>query len=361
MGVANRREIGQLLFGGVPGASIPQELRALGREFDVGGITLFTRNITSPEQVADFTAELQSLCVATPMWMCVDQEGGRVARLGAPFTVWPPMRLLGRSGEPALARRFARALAAELRAVGITLDFAPVLDVDTNPKNPVIGDRSLSDQPEVVGLLGAAIVSGLQEGKVAACGKHFPGHGDTVVDSHQALPVVERSPDRLRQVEAVPFLAAMDADVAFIMTAHVLVPSLDGAQPATLSSAVLGSWLRQDLGFKGVIVSDDLEMKAIADRMSVGTAAVKAIAAGCDGVLVCSGDVEVQANVLEALVHGVEQGEISFARLEEAKRRLRAAKARFLSNDRRVSHGRDRHVIGCDDHRRLADELAAFA
>src|SRR5690349_17519843 len=152
-------------------------MRSLAREFSLGGIILFARNIEAPEQVAELSHDVQGLASGLPLWVSVDQEGGRVARLKAPFTVWPPMATLGRSGDESLARRFAAALAAELRAVGITLDYAPVLDIHTNPKNPIIGDRALADTADAVARFGVAIVKGLQENGVAACGKHFPGHG----------------------------------------------------------------------------------------------------------------------------------------------------------------------------------------
>jgi len=289
-----------------------------------------------------------------------------VARLKAPFTEWPPMATLGRRGDDALARRFAAALAAELRAVGITLDYAPVLDIHTNPKNPIIGDRALSDDAAMVARLGAAIIDELQRNGVAACGKHFPGHGDTSVDSHLELPLVEHPPDRIRRVECVPFAAAIKAGVAFIMTAHVLVPSLDEERPATLSPRIVRQMLREELGFEGVILSDDLEMKAIAATYSVPDAAVQAIAAGCDGVLVCSGDIEAQAVTLEALVHAVESGRIPFKRLEDAQKRLRTAKERLLAQA--AAAGRSgpsrpalRHVLGCDAHLRVAQDMARDA
>jgi beta-N-acetylhexosaminidase len=357
-----RRDIGQLLIGSLPATTIPSELRTLAREFQLGGVILFSRNIEAPEQVAELAHDTQQLAAELPLWVSVDQEGGRVARSRAPFTEWPPMATLGRSGDAVLATRFAAALAAELKAVGITLDYAPVLDIHTNPKNPVIGDRALAENAELVGTLGAAIVRGLQEHGVAACGKHFPGHGDTNVDSHLDLPIVEHPPDRLRRVEFVPFREAIAANVAFIMTAHVLVPSLDEQKPATLSPRIVNALLREELRYPGVILSDDLEMKAIAKTYAVPDAAVQAIAAGCDGVLICSGNVEVQAATLEALVHAVENGAIPYKRLEDALTRLRRAKERFLASP--VTRGGSvplRHVLGRDEHRRIADEMARWA
>lgn len=364
-----RRDIGQLLIGSLSGPTIPAEMRSLAKEFQIGGVTLFNRNIEAPAQVQELSLDLQALGQELPLWVAVDQEGGRVARLRSPFTEWPPMAALGRSGDETLALRFAAAVAAELKAVGVTLDYAPVLDVDTNPKNPIVGDRALSADPDEVGRLGAAIINGLQQNGVAACGKHFPGHGDTSVDSHFDLPLVEHPPDRIRRVECVPFRAAIRANVAFIMTAHLLVPSLDEDNPATLSRRIVHGLLRDELGFEGVILSDDLEMRALAKTYSVADAAVGAIAAGCDGVLVCRADtgdrrrdIEAQVEVLEALVHAVEDGRIPFGRLDDALARQRRAKERFFAASVASSRLQPaRQILGCDLHQRVADEIARYA
>jgi beta-N-acetylhexosaminidase len=206
------------------------------------------------------------------------------------------------------------------------------------------------------------IIRALQENGVAACGKHFPGHGDTAVDSHLELPLVEHPPDRIRRVECVPFRAAVDADVAFMMTAHVLVPALDDERPATLSPRIVTDLLRDELGFNGVILSDDLEMKAIAKTYAVPDAAVQAVAAGCDGLLICSGDVTLQAETLEALVYAVEQGRIPYKRFDDSQARLRRAKERFLAELVTTPARRQtlRRVLGCDEHQRIADEMARF-
>ena len=351
-----------MVVGSLPGTVIPPELRALAREFELGGVILFARNAESPEQVAELSREVQTLAPSgvPPLWVSVDQEGGRVVRLRTPFTEWPPMAALGRSGDEGLARRFAAALAAELRAVGITLDYAPVLDVHTNATNPVIGDRALAEDADTVARLGGILIEALQAGGVAACGKHFPGHGDTSVDSHTDLPVVEHPPDRLRRVELVPFREAVRRRAAFIMTAHVLVPSLDETYPATLSAAIVDGLLRQELGFEGAILSDDLEMRAVADRYAVPDAAVRAVAAGCDGVLVPSGDLELQIATMEALVHGVEDGRIPRPRIDDARARMEAQKVRFLTG-RPARPAMPRAVVGCEAHRRIADEMAQFA
>ena len=362
-----RREVGQLVIGSLPAASVPPGFRSLVRDFGMCGVTLFRRNIEGPEQVWDLSRELRGLVRDSPLWVAVDQEGGRVARLRAPFTEWPPMAALGRSGDEELCGRFARALAAELRAVGITLDYAPVLDVHTNPDNPIIGDRALSHDADMVARMGTVIIRELQDAGVAACGKHFPGHGDTSVDSHLELPVVDHPPDRIRRVECVPFAAAARAGVAFMMTAHVLVPSLDEALPATLSRAIVETILRREIGFEGVILSDDLEMRALADGWPRGEAAVEAIAAGCDGVLLCRAlteerdrDLDAHAEVLEALVHAVENGRIPYARFEDAIRRQHQAKMTFLSGKPAPPRAW-RTVVGSETHQRVADEMRDYA
>jgi beta-N-acetylhexosaminidase len=361
---ALRRQIGHLLIAGFRGEQIPVEIRSLAREFGLGGVILFGRNIVEPGQVAELCHHAAQLTADVPAWVSVDQEGGRVARLKAPFTEWPPMATLGRSGDVHLAERFARALAAELRAVGITLDFAPVLDVHTNPKNPVIGDRALAERAEDVARLGSAIVRGLQAEGVAACGKHFPGHGDTSTDSHLELPLVEHPLERLREVEFVPFRAAINAGVATIMTAHVLVPALDEQRPATLSRRIVNGLLREELQYNGVILSDDLEMKALANDYPVPESAVRAIEAGCDGILICAGDVDVQAAALEALVHAVETERIPLLRVDDALARQQRAKERFLAAGvapRPLGGKALRQALGRDEHRQIADEMARFA
>ncbi len=364
MPLATRRDIGQLLIGSMPGTSVPVELRSLAKDFDLGGVILFGRNIEAPEQVAELSAECEGLGRSMPAWVSVDQEGGRVARLKEPFTKWPPMATLGRAGKAseALAERFAKALADELLAVGITLDYAPVLDIHTNPKNPVIGDRALAERAEDVARLGRVIIRALQGAGLAACGKHFPGHGDTSTDSHFELPVVEHTPDRLRAIEFEPFRAAVAEQVAFIMTAHVLVPELDAERPASLSPKVV-QLLRDELKFEGVILSDDLEMKAVSAQYAVPEAAVDAIRAGCDAVLVCHGDVDLQARTLEALVKAVESGGIAAKRFDDAFMRLKRTKERFLMAERPGPTARIRAlrgVLGREEHRLVAAEMAAY-
>src|SRR6185503_17261824 len=202
------RKVGQRFMVGFDGHAASLEIKELLRDYGVGHVILFARNVDGPEQVAELVRELQAAARdaghTLPLLVAVDQEGGRVARLREPWTVWPPMRAVGRTGSEDIARKVGAGLAAELLACGIRYDFAPDVDVDTNPKNPIIGDRSFGDDPDLVGRLGAAVIRGLQESGVAACAKHFPGHGDTDVDSHVDLPAVDHPRSRLEEVELRP-------------------------------------------------------------------------------------------------------------------------------------------------------------
>ncbi|HUL73209.1 MAG TPA: beta-N-acetylhexosaminidase [Vicinamibacterales bacterium] len=351
-----RRHAGRLAIVGFAGHSVPAELRQLAAEFDLGGVIYFARNVVEPRQVAELSREVAALAVDWPLWISVDQEGGRVARLKRPFTEWPPAMTLGRSGSETLAERFAAALAAELVAVGITLDYAPVLDVHTNPKNPVIGDRALAEEAGLAARLGSAVVRGLQQAGVAACGKHFPGHGDTSRDSHEELPIVDHDRRRLDAVELVPFRAAIAAGVATLMTAHVLVPALDD-QPASLSAKIVTGLLKQALGFDGVVLSDDLGMKAISASSSLPDATVAAIEAGCDAVLLCNSPIDDQVAALEAVIRAAESGRLSATRIDDALGRQQRVKARFRA-PARPRPGLE--VVGCAEHQAVAEEMAAF-
>ncbi len=331
-------------------------IRALG----VGHVILFARNVAGPEQVAELVRELQSVAREAghdaPLLVAVDQEGGRVARLREPWTVWPPLRALGRGGSEEIARRMGEGLAAELSACGIRCDFAPVVDVDTNPNNPVIGDRSFGDDPEVVGRLAAAMIRGLQESGVAACAKHFPGHGDTDVDSHFDLPAVDHSRSRLEAVELRPFRKAIEAGVATIMTAHVLVREMDDRLPATLSPRLLSGLLRQELKYEGVVVSDDLEMQAVSKHWKPAEAAVLAAKAGCDILPVCKTP-QAQVEAIEGVIRAAESEAISWNERDAAHGRIRRLKERFLLPYRDPDPKEARLAAGAAPRRALAQQI----
>ncbi len=319
MSTLSRRCAG-LLIGGFPGTSAPAEfLRAIDE--GLGGAILFGRNVDSASQVATLVRSLKQHA-SRPFIAAVDQEGGRVARLtGDPFTPLPAMRAVGACGDIALAHAVGELLGRECRATGFDLDFAPVLDVDTNPNNPIIGARSLHGSAAVVAELGTALAQGIEAAGVASCAKHFPGHGDTALDSHTTLPTLLHARERLESLELLPFAAYARAELASVMTAHITFPELDPRFPATMSSAILQQLLRGQLGFAGLIVSDDLEMKAISDHFGVEAAAVEGLAAGVDLFLVCKLP-EARGLALEALVHGAEKSAVLRTRIEDAERRI---------------------------------------
>jgi beta-N-acetylhexosaminidase len=319
---------GALVVGGLPGASLDSDTAsalAAGRR---AGVILFRRNTPSVEAVHALTKEVVHAAKFEPgPFIAVDQEGGRVVRIPSPAVQLPPMRVLGDIGEADLVHRAARSVALELAAMGINLNFAPVLDVDTNPDNPVIGDRSFGRDPALVGKLGAAFAEGLEANGILSCGKHFPGHGDTAVDSHLDLPIVRVSKDRLEAVELAPFRTAAKS-VSSLMTAHVVFEALDSGIPATQSHKILVEILRREIGYTGLVFSDDLEMRALADRESVEESALKAIRAGCDVLLVCK-SFELADRAHAALVKEAERNDAFKARCADAAARSRAVREKF--------------------------------
>ncbi len=318
---------GQVLIAGYEGLEPPRELRELASGGALGGFILFRRNIGSAEEFAGLTARLRSFAPAhAPMWVAIDQEGGRVARLGAPVVRLPPARAFGNCDDVALTFEAGALLGQQLSWLGVNLDFAPVLDVDTNPDNPVIGDRSFGADVARVIRHGRAFAAGLAQSGITACGKHFPGHGDTIVDSHLGLPRLAHDDARLRAIELAPF-AALAAELPCIMTAHVVFDAWDATQPATLSPRVVTNLLRDELEFRGLIVSDDLEMQAIADNYGFDDAAVRAIDAGCEVLLVCR-KLDHVLLAHEGLVRRAERDGRFAARLESAA--VRAVAARKL-------------------------------
>ncbi len=364
------QKIGQLLIIGFDGPAADPALLEMVREYHVGGVILFARNVQSPQQVAELTNTLQQTALAAGnpgLFIAIDQEGGRVARLteDVGFTEFPSAMSIGATGDPENARRMAAAMAAEMRAVGLNVDFAPDLDVNNNPANPVIGTRSFSSDSQKVAEFGAAFIDGLQTGGMLAFGKHFPGHGDTGVDSHVDMPIVPHDRARLEAVEFVPFKAAMRADVAGIMSAHVTFPAIDPTpgMPATLSKPVLTDLLRNEMGFNGLVVTDSLEMGALAaNGHPVPVAAVEAFEAGADLLLFNRDHAEHKA-AFAALLDKAKAGEISIERLDASVRRILAAKARFgILNPALVANpAKAAESTSTAEHHALALELARKA
>jgi beta-N-acetylhexosaminidase len=351
-----REQIGQLFMVGFLGSSVSNDLATFIREYKPGGVILFSRNLESVAQIIELTNHLQRLSPHSPLLISIDQEGGRVSRLPKEFTIFPPGEALGRCNSYELAYAVASVVAAELRCVGINMNMAPVLDVNSNPDNPIIGDRAFGSVPEIVCEMGQATVAGLQDNRVVACGKHFPGHGDTAADSHKELPVVAAPVQRLREVEWPPFEHAVRHGVATLMTAHVRYDALDDQRPATLSPAIIQSILREQLKYDGVVLTDDLEMHAIIDHYGIGEAAVQAFLAGCDVLLICK-DHEREITAIHAIERAVKEGRITSARLETSLARVAKLKARFVHPYKPVMISDARLMVGCRTHRALLASL----
>jgi beta-N-acetylhexosaminidase len=344
-----KEKIGQLFVFGFDGTAPSRGISDLIRNACVGGVILFKRNLKSPLQVARLTNALQSLSPKIPLFISIDEEWGRISRLPKGFTFFPSAAAFGLVNQPDLTYRAAEVTAREFAAVGINMDFAPVLDVLTQPENPVIGDRAFGPSPIVVSAMGLAVMAGLQDNRIIACGKHFPGHGDTREDSHETLPRVARSMSRLETVELRPFHHLIENGLASIMTAHVLYPALDPKNPATFSARILGKLLRRALGFQGVIITDDLEMKAI--HADTGEASVQALLAGTDLLLICHTE-GPQRRAMDAVMRAVRSRRISEARIDESVTRVLALKRRFLMPHRPADARTVRETVGRPSHRR---------
>jgi beta-N-acetylhexosaminidase len=321
----------------------------------VAGVVLFARNIDTPEQVAALTSSIKEYA-GRPIYVGLDQEGGLVQRLRTGFTRIPPMRAIGSIGDELLAEELGRAIGRELRAVGVDVNYAPILDVDTNPNDPIIGNRSFGRDAQLVARLGVALGRGMESVGVAACGKHFPGHGDTEQDSHQELPRLSHSLERLRRVELVPFRAWSEAKLASVMTAHVIFEPLDPEYPATMSKPVLDGILRRELGYEGLIITDDIEMKAIADHFGYEEAAILGVNAGVDNFLCCH-TASVAHDLIDHVVRAVLDGRVNQERLLEANQRTAAFVKKWA-----VPHGpADLSKLSSNDTRVLIEEIQARA
>ncbi|MEK7286779.1 MAG: beta-N-acetylhexosaminidase [Nitrospirota bacterium] len=350
-------KIGQLLMVGFEGTTPSKEVVTLIQKHQIGGVILFSRNIKTPAQCAKLTQSLQALSKNVPLLIGIDQEGGRVSRLPKPFIQFPPAKVFGQINNIRLTYDCAVALSKELNAVGINMNFAPVLDVDTNPDNPIIGDRAFGQNSLIVEEQALALMSGLQDNHIIACGKHFPGHGDTNLDSHKTLPKLDHPMSRLNEMELKPFIHLAKNGLWTIMTAHVLYSKIDAKRPASLSKKIVTKLLREKIGFSGVIVSDDLEMKGITEKISVAEAAVLAIEAGSDLLLICKSPDE-QTAALEALIHAVEKEELSEERIDRSIARLLALKERAHLRMKQTLP-EIKKIIGCDKHRALIDAISA--
>src|ERR1700730_15005856 len=270
---------------GFDGETLPSELAGY-LERDLAGVVLYKRNFRTVEGLRELTAEIRR-AAGRPVLIGLNQEGGTGFGLPAPFTAWPSAAELGCARDIGLTEQVARAMAVELRVAGCNLNFAPMLDLNVNPESTVTKDRSFGADPHLVAKMGVAFDHGLRAGRVLSCAKHFPGHGDTLVDPHRDLPVFSGTIERLESAELIPFVAAVAAGVPMIMTAHILLPKIDEQRPAPLSRAMLDGVLRRRMGFRGIILADDLGMGAIARRYGPGEAAIETLRAGTDIAMLC--------------------------------------------------------------------------
>ncbi|MGE5653243.1 MAG: beta-N-acetylhexosaminidase [Bacillota bacterium] len=361
-----RDKVAQMVMVGFKEPQISDHARTMIADYHVGGIILFLRNFENPVQVAKLNNDLQALAeqaTGLPLLISTDQEGGMVARLVQDATVFPGNMALGATRSCAYAYEAAKMSAEELRAIGVQVNFAPVLDVNNNPANPVIGVRSYGECPDLVAELGVAAVRGYQDGGVIATLKHFPGHGDTDTDSHLALAAVKHDRKRLDEVELKPFRAAIAAGAGAVMTAHVTFPAIDPTPglPATLSQPVLTGLLREEIGFQGLIFTDCMQMKAISDNFGTAQAAVMTVKAGADCLLVCH-TLEMQIQAIEGLWAAVERGEITEERIDQSVRRLLVAKEKLgLLTNSQVDLDAIPKVVGSAAHQAKAREVMEHA
>lgn len=335
-------KVGQLLIGGFEGTEIGDQATRLVQEYQVGGLILYGRNIAGAGQLVTLTNGLKALNGGgIPLFLSIDQEGGGVDRMPPEVRRTPGAYCVGQTGSVPAAQSYGDVLAAECAAFGLNLDFAPVLDVWSNPGNTVIGQRAFSADARTVAGLGPAAARRMMDQGVIPVVKHFPGHGDTAVDSHVGLPVVGKSPEELEETELIPFRAAIqsagtDGQVPAVMVAHILLTQLDPERPASLSPAVVTGLLREELGFAGAVLTDDLTMGAVTQSYGLGEAAVLAVEAGCDILLVCHGQDSVPA-ARTALLEAVASGRITAERLDESVYRILRLKTEYALTNEPVS------------------------
>ena len=353
-------KIGQLFMIGLGGKTLAANESEFIVKNNIGGVILFDRNLGTPQEVHKLCAEIQALRHKTkdklPLFISIDMEGGRVARLKAPFTQWPAAQKLGALDSTSVAFRFSMAMGAELRACGINLDFAPCVDVLTNPKNTVIGDRALSTDPEQVAKMASAIVRGYIKAGVIPCAKHFPGHGHTLIDSHLDLPVEDADIERLRAVEMHPFKKVFRARIDMVMTAHIKFPNVDPEWPVTLSPLFIQQILRQELRYRGLVITDDLDMKALATHYDRDMIPVRALQAGCDILLYCN-EPDRPPLALEAVRKAVNDGAVKTAQIDESYKRVLALKKDVLASPDPMPWAEAAKLIGHPDHVKLSKAI----
>lgn len=355
-----RQKVGQATMIGISGKTLTEDEKKFITENNIGGVTLFSRNIETPQQLHKLTTELQALrnkqADRAPLLIAIDMEGGRVARLKAPFTQWPPLKKIGDLDSPSVAFKFAESMGAELQAIGVNLDFAPCVDVLTNDKNTIIGDRSLSTDPEIVGKIASALVRGYIKSGVIPCAKHFPGHGNTLLDSHFDLPIEEVSLQTLITRELSPFKKAFRARLDLVMTAHILYKNIDPEWPATLSKKILTDLLRNECGYRALVISDDLDMKALRNLYDPSFIAVKAIDAGINILLYCN-EFDTPPQGLDAIEKAVTDKKLSMESIENNYQMMLKLKKAKIKQIDPLPLSEASRIIGHPDHLALSKAI----
>lgn len=336
-GMTVKEKIGQLVLVGIEGTTMDDTSRRLLEDYHVGGIILFKDNIENARQSADLLNELKKANAANPvpLWLSIDEEGGRVTRFPDEYVKLPSSGKIGRSDDLTLTKQVGGLIAQKVSGVGINMVFAPVLDIDSNPNNPVIGDRSFGTTAETVSTQGIASMKGIQENGVVPVVKHFPGHGDTSVDSHLGLPVVDHDLKRLHELELVPFQQAIDEGADVVMVAHLLMKSIDPDTPSSYSKPVINDLLREEMGFKGVVITDDMTMGAISGSTDVGEASVKSVVAGSNMILI-GHEYALEEAVIQALTEAAHSGVIPEEMLNDRVRATLELKHKYQLSDEPV-------------------------
>ncbi|UKS27614.1 beta-N-acetylhexosaminidase [Paenibacillus sp. HWE-109] len=330
-------KIGQMIIAGIDGYTVDSAARELLAEQHVGGIILYKPNVQNTNQLVQLTNSLKKTNASNklPLWIGVDEEGGRVTRLPDELIKTPTSKEIGSKGSTKFAYNIGHLLGKELNAYGLNMDFAPDLDVNSNPNNPVIGDRSFGSNASIVSSQGIQVMSGLQSQQVVSVVKHFPGHGDTSVDSHIGLPIVQNDLARLRKLELVPFAEAIKHQADAVMVAHILLPKVDPDNPASMSKTIMTDMLRKEMGFQGLIMTDDMTMGAITTNYGLGEAAVKSVLAGANIVMVGHEPANVM-KVINALREAVRSGRIPVDMIDQSVNQVMKLKQKYHLQDAAV-------------------------
>ncbi|MCJ7840107.1 beta-N-acetylhexosaminidase [Lederbergia sp. NSJ-179] len=332
-----REKVGQMIFAGVSGTVMDQETEEFIRTHQVGGMIFYAENLQNTKQMITLLNDIKAANEQNPfpLLLGVDQEGGRISRFPDEVMKLPTNEEIGVINQPTFSYEIGQLLGEQVKAFGFNLDFAPVLDINSNPNNPVINDRSFGNDAKVVSRLGIETMKGIQSQHIMSVIKHFPGHGDTAVDSHLDLPVMDKSMEEMKQLEIIPFQNAINQGADIVMVAHILLSKMDPTYPSSMSEKVITDLLRKQLHFKGVVMTDDMTMQAITKHYDIGEASVQSVKAGSDIILIAHGYDHATA-AIDAIVQAVEAGEWSEDRIDDSVRRILELKKNYGVHDQAV-------------------------